>query len=209
MNREPINLGNDMETIGNKLKAAREKQKMTAVDVAKAIRVKTEYITAIEKNEFHKLIAPVYARGFIKLYAQCVRLEYAPLLRQFDATENREERPSTKQEQELQTRKETPVLKKLRLVRINFAGLIDPLRKIKLPDIRRLKIPALKPVELPGKKWLALIIVVAICLITLPVFIRHCRSSDARIQAPSAGRWIADPPEPYLNIPAQKIPSGR
>lgn len=198
-----------METIGDKLKAAREKQKMTAADVAKAVRIKTDYITAIEKNEFYKLIAPVYARGFVKLYAQCVQLDPTSLLRQFDATERREEPAPAGQERELPAKKEAPVLKKLRLLKINITGLIDPLRKIKLPDIRRLKIPTLKPVELPAKKWLALIIAVAFLIIILPVFIRHIAAPDAKIRVSPACRWIAEPPEPYLNIPAPKSQNGR
>lgn len=199
-----------MEPIGQKLKAAREKQKMTAADVAKAVRAKTEYITAIEKNEFHKLIAPIYARGFIKLYAQCVRLDYAPLLRQFDDGESSEEHPPARQEQKLQTRKVTPMPKKRRLVRVNLRGLMTAIGRIKLPDISRLKIPALKPVELPGKKWLALIIAAAFLIIILPIFVRHIASSDAKIQISPAGRWLADPPEPYLEIhPSGAITEGR
>lgn len=198
-----------MDTIGNKLKAAREKQKMTVSDVAKTIRAKTDYVVAIEKNEFHKLIAPVYARGFIKLYAQCVRLDAASLLHQFDAADNSAERPVVKRDREPQDKKEAPVLKKRRTVKINFAGLIDPLRKIKLPDIRRFKIPALKPVALPGKKWLALIIAAAICVVILPILSRHITLPEAKIRVSPACRWIADPPEPYLNIPAAKSQNGQ
>lgn len=197
-----------METIGNKLKAAREKQNMTAADVAKVIRIRTEYVVAIEKNEFHKLIAPIYARGFIKLYAQCVQLEHAPLLRQFDAAEDREEPPLARPEQKPPARREAPAPGKRRLARVNFAGLINALGKIRLPDIRRWKIPALPSVELPGKKWLALIIAAAFLIIILPVFIRHIAPSDAKIRVPPAGRWIMDPPEPYLDMPVQKtLPS--
>ncbi|MDO9543264.1 MAG: helix-turn-helix domain-containing protein [Kiritimatiellia bacterium] len=196
-----------METIGNKLKTAREKQKMTPSDVAQATRIRTDYVVAIEKNEFHKLIAPVYARGFIKLYAQCVRIEHAPLLRQFDATENREERISA--ERELQAKKEIPVSKKRRLMRIGFAGLVNAIGKIRLPDIKRLENLAFKPVELPGKKWLALIIAAAIGIVILPIFIRHIAAPDAKIRVPAACRWIADPPEPYLDIPAQKSQNSR
>lgn len=198
-----------METIGNKLKAAREKQKMTVADVAKAVRINKDYVEAIEKNEFHKLIAPIYARGFIKLYAQCVQLDPAPLLRQFDAGENRAERPPAKPAPQI--KKEPPLSRKRRLVRINLAGLINTLGRIRLPDIRRLKIPALKPVELPGKKWLVLIIVAAavIIIIILPVFVRQIASPDAKIQVPQTGRWITDPPEPYLNIPVPKSQNSR
>lgn len=198
-----------METIGNKLKTAREKQNMTAADVAKVIRVRTDYVVAIEKNEFHKLIAPIYARGFIKLYAQCVQIEHAPLLRQFDASGDREEPVPARPAQKPPARSEAPLPRKRRLVRVNFTGLIDTLGKIRLPDIRRLKIPALPSVELPDKKWLALIIAAAFLIIILPVFIRHIAPPNAKIRVSPACRWIADPPEPYLNIPASKSQNGR
>ena len=76
-----------METIGATLKAAREKQNLSREEVAKATRLKTAYIEWIENNDFHRLIAPVYAKGFIRLYAQCVQIDPQPLLRQFAALE--------------------------------------------------------------------------------------------------------------------------
>jgi len=200
---------NDMETIGQKLKAAREKQKMTTADVAKAIRAKNDYIVAIEKDEFRKLIASVYARGFVKLYAQYVRLEYAPLLRQFDAETDKSEPLSVSQTPAPQTGKTAPALKKRRLIRINLAGLAAPLRKIKLPDIRHLKVPAIMPVALPAGKWLALIIAAAFLVIILPIFPKPLASADTKVRVPPSCRWVADPPEPYLNIPAAKPQNGQ
>lgn len=193
-----------MESIGSKLKAAREKKKLSPADVATAIRINTRYIKAIENNKFDILIAPIYARGFIKLYAEYVEMDPAPLLRQFNAIDSSAEHPPG--EQELQTKREMTVSKKRRLVRVNFAGLIDTLGKIRLPDIKRFKIPALPPLELPGKKWLALIIAAAFLIIILPIFIRHIALSDAKIRVPPAGRWIADPPEPYLEITPDRRP---
>ena len=76
-----------METIGSRLKTAREKRNMKPSDVAKAVRMKTQYVEAIDKNEFHVLIAPIYAKGFIRLYAEYVGLDPAPLVRQFNEIE--------------------------------------------------------------------------------------------------------------------------
>lgn len=195
-----------MEPIGHKLKSAREKLKMSSSDVARAIKSKTQYVEAIENNEFHKLIAPVYAKGFIKLYAQCVQLDPAPLLRQFNSTEGSEEHTSPKQE--LPVKKEAPPARKPRHLSA-LTTLINAFRKIKLPNIRPVKLPAFKPVALPAARWLLVITAVAICLVILPVIVRHIRPSNTKIRVPPAGRWIAEPPEPYLNIPTPKTQNNR
>ena len=43
-------------------------------------------VKAIEADDFDRLVAPVYARGFIKLYAECVGLDPMPLQKQFDVS---------------------------------------------------------------------------------------------------------------------------
>lgn len=70
-----------MESIGQILKAAREQQGRSIADAAQAIKAKQMIIQAIEANDFDELIAPVYARGFIKLYAEYLSLNPQPLLK--------------------------------------------------------------------------------------------------------------------------------
>ncbi len=74
-----------METIGQTLKAEREKQKLTIAEVALTIKTKQLYVRAIEENRFDELIAPIYARGFIKLYAELLGLDPQPLLNLYQA----------------------------------------------------------------------------------------------------------------------------
>ncbi len=74
-----------MESIGAILKAARERRQISVADVVAATKMTSFYVAAIESNNFKALVAPVYARGFIKLYAECVGLDPTPLLKQFDA----------------------------------------------------------------------------------------------------------------------------
>ena len=192
-----------METIGYKLKSAREKIKMSRADVAKAVRINTQYVEAIENNEFHKLIAPIYARGFIKRYAQCVQLDPAPLMHQFSALEvSVEPAPAGR---ELPDKKEVFSQKKLWIPNIRLADLLDAIKRIKLPELRQFSVPSLKPLEAHVKKRLALIIVVAVlCAVILPILVKHMTASNAKLRVPPACRWIAEPPEPYLNMPDQK-----
>jgi len=209
-----------METIGYKLKAAREKIKLSRADVAKAVRINTQYVEAIENNEFHKLIAPIYAKGFIKLYAQCVQLDPAPLMCQFSALEvSVELSPAGRK---LPDKKEVFSFrsvrvnsqKRRRFLNVRLAALLDVIKKIikriKLPEISQSSLPSLKPLEAPVKKWLAIIIVAAVlCAVILPVLIKHMTASNASLRVPPACRWIAEPPEPYLNIPAPKSQNSR
>lgn len=75
-----------MESIGQILKAARERRQISITDVAVATKMTSAFVKAIEANDFDALVAPVYARGFIKLYAACVGLDPMPLLTQFDVS---------------------------------------------------------------------------------------------------------------------------
>jgi len=74
-----------MESIGQMLKAARERRQMAVSDVVAATKMTSAYVKAIEANDFDALVAPVYARGFIKLYAECVGLDPLPLLKKLGA----------------------------------------------------------------------------------------------------------------------------
>lgn len=199
-----------METIGQKLKNTREKKKLAAADVARAIKAKTEYITAMERDDFDKLIAPVYARGFIKLYAQYVGLDPAPLLRQFDGAAGGGGGPPVRPAPEAPAGKRVSAPEKRRVIKIKLAALMAEAARIKLPDLIRLKIPALKPAVLPGKKKMAVVIAVVFLIAVLPILVRQIISLDAGIRVPPSGRWLEDPPDPYLEIPpSETVPAER
>lgn len=73
----------DMFSPGATLRAAREKCKLTQREVAEATRIKTNIIEAIENNDFSGIAAPLYGKGFIKLYAEFVGLNPEPLIRDY------------------------------------------------------------------------------------------------------------------------------
>jgi hypothetical protein len=75
-----------MESIGQILKAARERRQISISDVVVATKMTSAFVKAIEANNFDALVAPIYARGFIKLYAECVGLDPMPLQKQFDVS---------------------------------------------------------------------------------------------------------------------------
>lgn len=67
-------------TAGSLLKEAREARGLSLDEVAAATRVRTPYLEALEADEPQRLPAPVYARGYLRTYAQLLELEPEPLL---------------------------------------------------------------------------------------------------------------------------------
>jgi len=126
-----------METIGQKLKAAREQKGLSQEEVARAIKIKVCYVAAIEKDQFQNLIAPVYAKGFIKLYAKAVGLDPTPLARQFSGLDIFTDEIVGKREEMTPPPVAAPaavpsVAPRKRRSRPLFAGLTDSIRKIRL-----------------------------------------------------------------------------
>jgi cytoskeletal protein RodZ len=72
-----------METIGQQLQAARERKKISLETAAQATKIKGEYIAALEANKFDRIEAPVYVRGFLRIYADYLGLDPKPIVSQF------------------------------------------------------------------------------------------------------------------------------
>jgi hypothetical protein len=66
--------------------------------VADATRIKVHIIDAIENNDFSGIAAPLYGKGFIKLYAECVGLDPAPLIRDYMERHARQVQPTLRSE---------------------------------------------------------------------------------------------------------------
>lgn len=79
---EPI-AGTD--TVGERLRAAREAKGLTIEDVAAATRIPTRHLRSLEDSEWHKLPASTYSVGFAKNYAGAVGLDRAEIAEQLRA----------------------------------------------------------------------------------------------------------------------------
>ncbi len=73
-----------MDSIGQTLKAARESKNMELQDVTAATLMQPHVISAIENDDFAAMPAPVYARGFIRLYAESMGLDPAPFINAYN-----------------------------------------------------------------------------------------------------------------------------
>ena len=66
-------------TVGERLRAAREKQKMTLESVAAVTRIPIRHLLSLENGEWASLPAPTYCIGFAKNYAAIVGLDRAEI----------------------------------------------------------------------------------------------------------------------------------
>lgn len=74
-----------MPTIGQQLKEARERRPATISQAAEATRIKFSQIEAMERDDFSRMGAAIYAKGFLKLYSEYLGLDPAPLIREYVA----------------------------------------------------------------------------------------------------------------------------
>lgn len=67
-------------SIGRTLREARLSRKLTTSQIATATRMKVQMVEAIERDDFTLVTAPVYGKGFIRLYAENVGIDPRPLI---------------------------------------------------------------------------------------------------------------------------------
>jgi cytoskeletal protein RodZ len=69
----------ELPTVGERLRAAREKKRLSLEDVAAQTRIPRRHLESIEKAEWDNLPAPTYTIGFAKSYALVVGLDRAEI----------------------------------------------------------------------------------------------------------------------------------
>ena len=69
--------------IGEKLRKARMAKGMTTSEVAAATHMKVQTVEALERDDYTKIAAPIYAKGFIKLCAEHLGLDPQPLIDEY------------------------------------------------------------------------------------------------------------------------------
>ena len=72
-------------TLGECLRNARLAKGYSVEQVAAKTRMLANIVRELESDDFHSIIAPIYGRGFVRLYAEYLGLDVAPLLKMFDA----------------------------------------------------------------------------------------------------------------------------
>ena len=72
-----------MMEFGKTLKLAREARGLTVDDVAEMTRIMPRTIENLEREIFSDIVAPIYGRGFVKLYCEAVGIDHRPLVDEF------------------------------------------------------------------------------------------------------------------------------
>ncbi len=67
-------------TIGQRLKAAREEQRLTLDKVFESTRIRIQYLKALEEDDLSVMPSPVQARGYLRNYAEFLGLDVGRLL---------------------------------------------------------------------------------------------------------------------------------
>ena len=65
---------------GERLRAARREKKISLLDIAKELHLDQHKISALEANDFAALGAPVFARGYLRKYAELVGVDPGEVL---------------------------------------------------------------------------------------------------------------------------------
>ena len=64
-----------MESIGEILREARHHKRASLEDASRATRIKMDILEQLEADEFDRLAAPAYTKGFLKLYSEYLGLD--------------------------------------------------------------------------------------------------------------------------------------
>ena len=73
-----------MSQVGEQLHAAREALKLTIQQIADATKIRTDHIRALEEGHYEVFSAPVYIRGFVRIYANQLKLNTAQIMSVLD-----------------------------------------------------------------------------------------------------------------------------
>lgn len=72
-----------MIELGNSLRAAREEKGYTVRQLSEMTRLAPSTIQDIETENFTHIAAPIYGRGFIKLYCEAIGIDPKPFINEF------------------------------------------------------------------------------------------------------------------------------
>lgn len=72
-----------MIEFGETLRKAREAKGLSTGDIAQATHMMVQMVEDLERENFSKIAAPIYGRGFVKLYCETVGIDPKPLIAEF------------------------------------------------------------------------------------------------------------------------------
>lgn len=94
VNFEKYKVGGSHQNIGLQLKEARESQRLTLTEASRQLKIKAEYLAALEAGRFNKLPSGVYVQSYLKQYAVWLGLPSEKLTELLDIELKRQVRDS-------------------------------------------------------------------------------------------------------------------
>ena len=79
--------------LGRILRENREQQGYSPAQVAEATHMMVQIVEELEREDFQRIAAPIYGRGFVKLYAEFLGIDPAPLVKEFSEIFSGSRRP--------------------------------------------------------------------------------------------------------------------
>jgi len=175
-----------MPTLGQILKDAREEKGVTASQAAAATNLKMQHVEAMERDDFSRVAAPIYAKGFIKLYADYLGLNPDPLIQEYMELHAPKERPPLMADDDGPS---APGPKRPSFWKsINWAGL------------REFLVNRRKPIAIGAGIVLALILVFSVSRCS----VKRTKEVETAVETPPPAKErpampvILNPPEPYV-----------
>ena len=74
-----------MSQVGEQLQAARHSRHLTVQQVADSTKIRTDHIRALEEGHYEMFSAPIYIRGFVRIYASQLKLNTSQIMSTLDA----------------------------------------------------------------------------------------------------------------------------
>ena len=157
-----------MTGFGDKLRIAREQKGLTRSQLADITRILVQIIQGLEEEDFSRIVAPIYGRGFVKLYAEAVGLDPKECIDEFMFTLNNKDKPTPtslcKEQLDEQDITNPPVQKdifkassrqatnvQLSSDKIGFESSRNPLSKYATPIPQR--VSPFSSIKIPARIW--------------------------------------------------------
>lgn len=109
------------ETLGEKLKEARERKKIDPKEIEKITKIQAKYFLALENGQYEILPSDVYTKNFLKIYSRILDLEFGPLFELYQ--KEREVHGDSQEKKQNPARAKPKVIITPQLVKIISIGL--------------------------------------------------------------------------------------
>jgi len=173
---------------GTRLREAREAQGKTIMDMAKVTRIGMKQLEGIEEDNYDRIPAEVYVKGFVKNYAQALGLDPIEIVDQVekilkgdDGTEEKEVTteptvPKPMAEDEPASVVTEPLQPSL------FKQTKDAIPDVFFEKVKQLK-SGLSSIQIPVDRRLGLIVGVVVLVLVLVFGLRGCRGGEQSTEA--------------------------